>query len=270
MINRNLFTREWKSNAAALLIWTLIITLLITLTMSVYRVFLENNTKILAMISILPKGALQFKGISSVDALFSVLGFYSANNVIYMLVLGSIYSIVLSSGILLREEYNKTAEFLLSWPLDRGEVFISKATVVFLNVFLLNLITSLAGLISMTIVKKEAFSIDAFLILTLYTFLLNLFFATVGLLMSSMVKKPRPITTLSIGLVLILYFIFTFSKITESVSKIGYLTPFRYVNLDTLNPSYRLEPWNLLYFISLSLLMTAIAYRLYRRKDIYV
>jgi ABC-type transport system involved in multi-copper enzyme maturation permease subunit len=37
-----------------------------------------------------------------------------------MLVLGSIYSIVLSSGILLKEEYNKTAEFLLAWPLSRS------------------------------------------------------------------------------------------------------------------------------------------------------
>jgi ABC-2 type transport system permease protein len=270
MINRNLFKREWKSNATALLIWTLIITLLITLTMSVYRVFLDNNTKVLAMMSILPKGALQFKGISSVDALFSVLGFYSANNVIYMLVLGSIYSIVLSSGIILKEEYNKTAEFLLSWPLDRSEVFMSKLAVVLLNVLLLNLITSIAGLVSMTIVKKEPFSIDAFLILTLYTFLLNLLFAAVGLLMSSMVRKPKPITTLSIGLVLILYFVYTFSKITENVSKIGYLTPFRYVSLDTLNPSYRIEFWNLFYFISLSLLLTFIAFRLYRKKDIYV
>ena len=45
------------------------------------------------MMSILPEGTLQFKGISDIDDLFSVLGFYSANNVIYMLVLGSIYAI---------------------------------------------------------------------------------------------------------------------------------------------------------------------------------
>jgi len=104
MMNRNLFLRELRSNALSLLIWTSVITALTALTMSFYGVFLENNEKILAMISIIPEGTLQFKGISDVNDLFSVLGFYSANNVIYMLVLGSIYSIVLSSGILLREE----------------------------------------------------------------------------------------------------------------------------------------------------------------------
>ena len=133
-MNKNLFSRELKGNAFSLLMWTMVITVLISLTMSVYGTFLENNSKILAMMSILPEGALQFKGISNIDDLFSVLGFYTANNVIYMLVLGSIYAIVLSSNILLKEEYNKTAEYLLSWPLTRSEIFFSKAAVVFLNV----------------------------------------------------------------------------------------------------------------------------------------
>ncbi len=269
-MNSNLFSRELRRNMLTLLIWTAVITALTTLTMSFYGVFLENNQKILAMISILPEGTLQFKGISDVNDLFSVLGFYSANNVIYMLVLGSIYSIVLSSGILLREEYNKTAEFLLAWPLTRGEIFLSKAAVVFLNVIFINIVTATAGYITLEIVKREPFSTDAFLVMSVYTLLLNLFFASLGLFMSTLVKRARPITTLSIGLVLILYFIFTISNITESLSAIGYVSPYKFVNLDTLDPDYRIEFISLLYFIVLSLLMTFISFRLYRRKDIYL
>ena len=269
-MNKNLFLREFKSNAFSLLIWTIVITILITLTMSVYGTFLENNSKILAMMSILPKGALQFKGISDIDDLFSVLGFYSANNVIYMLVLGSIYAIVLSSNILLKEEYKKTAEYLLTWPLTRSEVFASKTAVVFLNVALLNLVTAAAGFISITIVRTEPFSVSAFLILSFYTLLLNLFFSAVGLFMSTLVKRSRPITTVSIGLVLILYFLYTLSKITEDLSMVGYISPFKYVNLDTVNPEYGLEFRNLLYFISLTLILTLLSYRIYKRKDIYL
>ena len=179
-MNSNLFMRELRSNAVSLFIWTSVITALTALTMSFYGVFLENNQKILAMISIIPEGTLQFKGISDVDDLFSVLGFYSANNVIYMLVLGSIYSIVLSSGILLKEEYNKTAEFLLAWPLTRGEVFYSKAAVVFLNVAVINIVTAIAGYITLETVKREPFSTDAFIVMSVYTLLLNLFFRIAG------------------------------------------------------------------------------------------
>lgn len=269
-MNLNLFLKEMKRNGVSLMVWSAVITLLISVTMSFYSTFLGNQSKILAMMSIIPKGALQFKGISNIEDLMSVLGFYSANNVIYMMLLGSIYAIVLSSGILLKEEYGKTAEFLLSWPLTRREIFISKIAVVAVNIMLLNLVTALAGLVSMEIVKKVPFSEHAFLLLSVYTLLLNYLFCAIGILLSTLVKRPKPVTTFSIGLVLIFYFVYTLSKITEGASLIGYLSPFKYADVNAINPSYHLDPMNLLYFGGFTLLLSGLAYRFYTRKDIYI
>jgi ABC-2 type transport system permease protein len=268
-MNRNLFLKEMRKNALSLIAWMIAITLLISLTMAVYRTFVENQSKILGMMSLVPKGALQFKGISNFNDLISVLGFYSVNNIIYMMVLGSIFSIVLASNILLKEEYNKTAEYLLTRPLTRSEIFFSKLAVILLCVFLLNLVTALAGFICMELVKTGPFSIRAFLILSLNTLLLNLLFGAIGLFLSTLVKRPKPITTFSIGLVLFFYFIYTLSKITESAAKIGYLSPFKFVNMDAINPEYKLDFWQFLYFIGISLLLIGLSYRLYNRKDIY-
>jgi ABC-2 type transport system permease protein len=237
--------------------------------MSVYRTFIENQSKVMGMISLVPKGVLQFKGISNFNDLLSVLGFYAANNVIYMMVLGSIYAIVLSSNILLKEEYNKTAEFLLTKPLTRSEVFFSKLAVLFVNILLLNLVTTLAGFICLELFKNGDLSIKAFLILSLYTLLLNILFGSTGLFLSTVIKRPKPITTFCIGLVLILYFIYTLSKITENIAKLGYLSPFKYVNLDVINPAYRLDFVNLFYFIGISLVLLILSYRFYSRRDIY-
>jgi len=268
-MNRNLFLKEIKRNASSLMIWMIVITFLIVLTMSVYRTFMDNQSKIVGMLSLIPKGALQFKGISNFNDLLSVLGFYSVNNIIYMMVLGSIFAIVLSSNILLKEEYNKTAEYLLTRPVNRSEIFFSKLAVLLLNVFLLNLVTSLAGFICIELVKRGHFSIGSFLILSTYTLLLNILFAAIGLFISTLIKRAKPVTTFSIGLVLILYFIYTLSKITESASKIGYISPFRFANVDAINPYYSLEFWHLAYFIGISLLLTGLSCRLYIRKDIY-
>src|ERR1035437_7426828 len=141
-MNTNLFLKEMRRNAFSLMIWMIVISLLIVLTMSVYRTFMENQSKVTGMLSLIPKGALQFKGISNFDDLLSVLGFYAANNVIYMMLLGSIFSIVLSSNILLKEEYDKTAEYLLTRPITRSEIFFSKLSVLFTYVFLLNMVTA--------------------------------------------------------------------------------------------------------------------------------
>jgi ABC-2 type transport system permease protein len=270
MMNKFLFIREFRSNAVSLLVWTAVITFLTTATMSLYSIFLENNVKILAMISILPEGSLQFKGISDVNDLFSVLGFYSANNVIYMLVLGSIYSMVLASNILLKEEYGRTAEFLLSWPVTRNEVFLSKLSVVYLNILIINVITAIAGYISLETCKKEPYNVDAFFILSLYTLLLHLFFASLGIFLSVRVRKPRPITTMSVALVLVLYFVYTISNITPDLSWIGYISPYKFIDLDVVSQGYNIKAAGIVYFTGSVLLLTGIARRLYVRKDIYL
>jgi ABC-2 type transport system permease protein len=268
-MNSNLFLKEIRRNAWSLLIWMIVITLFISVTMGIYPVFLQNQSKVMGMLSLIPKEALQFKGISNFSDLLSPLGFYSVNNIIYMMVLGSIYAIVLSSSILLKEEYNKTAEYLLTRPLTRSEIFFSKLTVVFIYVFLLNLVTSLAGFITLELVSTAQFSARAFIILSLYTLLLNYLFAAIGLFLSVLVRRAKPITTLCIALVLVLYFIFTISKITESAAKIGFLSPFKFASTDATNPEYTIDFWHLAYFIGISLLLTGISYGLYKKKDIY-
>jgi len=151
----------------------------------------------------------------------------------------------------------------------RSEVFLSKLAVVSVNIILLNLVTTLAGFICIEIFKTGSFSIIAFLILSLYTLLLNMLFGSIGLFLSVIVKRPKPITTFCIAIVLIMYFIYTLSKITDSASKMGYLSPFKYVRTDVLDPSYNVSPGNLLYFIGITLLLLIISFRRYLKKDIY-
>ena len=268
-MNRNLFFMEVRRNLFSLTIWCIVISILISGTLMVYPTFIDNQSKIMGMMELVPEGALQFKGISDFDDLLSVLGFYSVNNIIYMMVLGSIFAIVLSSNILLKEEYNKTAEYLLTRPLTRSEIFISKLAVLLLFILLLNLVTAATGYISMALVQKDDFSTRAFLILSSYTLLLNILFGAIGLFMSTLVKRPKPITTFSIGLVLIFYFIFTISKITDNVSKIGYISPFKYVNVNATDPAYKLDIWHIIYFTGISLLLIRLSCLFYKRKDIY-
>ena len=56
-MNNNLFTREMRRNALSLIVWTIILTLLIAVTMSVYPTFLGNQSKIMGMLSLIPEGS---------------------------------------------------------------------------------------------------------------------------------------------------------------------------------------------------------------------
>lgn len=269
-MNINLFKKELERNLKSLLAWSLIISFLISLTMSVYPVFIQNQSKIFGLLNIVPKGALEFKGISNINDLLSVIGFYSANNIIYMMVLGSIFSIVLTSGILLKEEYQKTAEYLYSRPMDRREIFTSKLAAAVVNIAALNIITALAGYIWIAVLDKSETDIKPFMVLSAYTLMLTLLFGSAGLMFSMLVRRARPVTTGSIGIVLIMYFIFTVSKITKDISALGWISPYRFADTDVFRADYALNGYFVLYFLGLTMLFTSVSYRLFIKRDIYV
>lgn len=268
-MNKNLFLKEAKRNITALILWAVVICFLIILTMSFYRTFIENQSQVIGMMNLIPKGVLEMRGFANINELLTVLGYYTANNTINMMLLGSIYAIVLSSNILLKEEYNKTAEYLLSRPVTRSDVFLTKLSIIIMNIILLNFITDLAGYISLECFKIGEYNFHSYLILVFYTFLLNLLFGSIGLFISVLVKRSKPLTTLSIAIVLICYFIFSISKITPSGDKFGYICPFKFVNTNIAETAYGINFWHILYFAGISLILIVMSHFRYQRKDIY-
>jgi len=73
-----------------------------------------------------------------------------------------------------------------------------------------------------------------------------------------------------VALVMVLYFIFTISNITPDLSWAGYVSPYKFIDLDVVNPAYRIDLLNILYFTGFSFLLIFSSLRIYLRKDIYL
>ena len=267
-MNRILFKMEFRRNLRSLVIWSLVIGMLIFFTMSFFRTVLQYQQQISGMIQLIPLAAMKVRGFGNIDDIFSVMGFYAANNIVYMMLLGSIYAIVLSSNLFLKEEYNKTAEFLMSKPVTRNEIFFSKTMLVFLNILILNLFTSAVSLVSIKSFGKSDIVASPFFILSLYTLFLNLLFASVGVLLAVMTRRARPLSFLCIGIVLVFYFLYSISRIPGIDGRFGYISPFKWVNIEVLSPGYGLEWTRAVGFLAAILFFTTFAGILYKRKDI--
>ena len=267
-MNGNLFYMEFRRNARSLVIWSLVIGLLIFFTMSFFRTVLQYQQQIAGVIQLIPLAAMKMRGFSNISDLFSVLGFYAANNIVYMMLLGSIYAIVLSSNIILKEEYGKTAEFLMSRPITRNEIFYSKFTLAFLNILILNLFTATVSLVAIETFRKSDFNITPFLILAMYTLMLNLLFGSLGFLVAVLIKRARPVTFFCVGIVLIFYFLYSISRIPGINGDFGYLSPFKWVNVEVLSPFYTLELIRVAGFLVITAFLIVVSGFIYRRKDI--
>ena len=257
-----------KRNLRSLLLWSVIISFLIFLTMSFFHSVLQYQQQIMGMVKLVPVAAMKARGFGNISDIFSGLGFYAANNIVYMELLGSIFSMVLGANILMKEEYGKTAEYLMSRPVSRTEIFSTKFFLAFMNIFLLNLVTSLIGLISLLLFKSGELHLRPYFILVFYTLLLNLFFGSLGLLVAALHKRARHVTFLCVGIVLVCYFIYTISRIQGIDGDWGYITPFKWVSIDLLVPGYGIKAWSLFLFLGTTAFMVLSAGLVYRRKDI--
>ena len=189
----------------------------------------------------------------------------------FIMLLGSFFSILLAGKILAQEEREKTAEFLLTKPVTRLEIVFSKLAAYFTYLILLNVVILFVGFMSLEIFKGNSdYSLKAFLIHWLYSFLLMLIFGAIGLFLSLVIKRGRPITNISIGIIVGGYFIDVLSRVTLSADKIGYLSPFKFVDSGVLRPDYSLAWWRVLYFVGISFVLFTLTSLVYKKKNILV
>lgn len=273
LLNKNIYTKELKRSRTSFIAWSISIAALILMGMAFYPVLMEGE--MLKQMTVLfenpfMKNMMAAFG-ASMDVLTNVLGFYTTRNAIFIMLLGSFFSILLAGKILAQEEREKTAEFLLTKPVTRLEVVGSKLAAFFTYLVFLNAIILIVGFISLELFKGDSeYRLTAFLIHSFYAFLLMVTFGAIGLFLSLMIKRARPITNISIGIVVGGYFVDVISKVAKSTDKIGYLSPFKFVDSGVLRSDYALEWWRLLYFIAVSIVLIVLTFIIYRKKDILV
>lgn len=273
MINTNLYRTELKRNRNSFIGWSISIVVLIFLGMAFYPLLMQEDMlkQITAFLeNPFMKNMMTAFG-ADIDVWTNVLGFYSTRNAMFIMLIGSFYSILLAGRILAREEQEKTAEFLLAKPVTRLEVILSKLAVYLTYLLLLNVVVFVFGFLSLEIFKGDSrYSLKAFFIHWLYAVLLMLVFGAIGLFLSLLIKRGRSITSLSIGIIVGAYFIDILSRVTPSGDKFGYLSPFKFVDQEILQPDYALVGWRVMYFLGISLVFVALSFILYRKKDILV
>ena len=189
----------------------------------------------------------------------------------FVQILGSFFSILLASKILAQEEHEKSAEFLLSKPVTRVEILVSKLAAYFTYLLILNVVIVVIGFFSLEMFKSGSeYRLSVFMVHHTYTFLLMLVFGAIGLFISLLIKRGRPITNISIGIVMGAYFFDFLSNITPAADKLGYISPFKFMGTNVMHIDYGLDWWRVLYFVGVSLVLIGAAFWIYKKKDILI
>ena len=260
---KNEFIRQYKS----LILWTAIVCGLSILMLSMYPAFKDSIGQMESMLSAFPDGFLEVFGLGEGGLNISdAYGWYGMEGYLFVTLIGGSYAALLGSTILSREEDDQTIEFLLSKPISRNQILLGKGLVVVINLILMTMVSFITLILTFLIIDEIRFT--TILLLVIGPFLLQVIFASISFVISIFVTKSRQVMSISLGLVIGLFFLDVIATLTDQFEFLKYFTPYEYVNAVDIINNHAIN-WIYL-IISLGLIILSIfsSWYFYNKKDI--
>lgn len=263
----NIILRELRANLKSLLIWIGSVGIFSAIMMYEFSAY-YNNPDMHDFLDSLPEAMLKAFSMAGAD-LTTVSGFVSMAGIYFCIALG-IYSVLLGSSIIAKEERDKTAEFFMSMPVSRVRVITMKIVSGIILSFLLNL--SLAAILFLTTIPYDRG--DDFMIFTgllmISFFLVQMFFFSMGLAVSNMMKNSRQSGKISIAVLFGMYMLSIFVSLSDKIDFLHYFTPFKYFEAAGILKDERLEFVYIAIVFAVFAVGLGITYITYPKRDLHV
>lgn len=259
--------REIKVNFKSFLIWTLILITIFFVVFLIYPSIInsENIEMMDEMMNMFPEEMLKAfnMDISSIDSAFGWLK--SEGFVLVLLVIGS-YAGIIGSNILLKEESDKTIEYLNSLPVTRKKIAISKVLCGAFYVLLMVLLVGIFNFLGLSI--TESFDIKQFILLSITPVFpaFVIFFLT--LFISTFTHKTKKMVGLSLGIVFLSYILQIISTISDKVEFLKYLSVFTLADTRNVIQEISINPIMIIISFGLSIILLIATIIHYDRKEL--
>ncbi len=262
----NIIKREFKANFKSLIIWILSLMALHYVASIEFEAYAGNQEIAVAM--------KQFESLfaalgSSVADITTPSGFISIV-AIYIYIPLSIFSGLLGSGIISKEEKNKTAEYLFTLPVNRGKVIKGKLIVALVNTIIIN-VTVLASVYFTYLrfdVSEGYFKFIANMSIGL--FLTQIIFLGIGMMLSAVLKHYKKSGSITIGLLMGTYLLsILIGMVDGKIDFLKFVTPFQYFpTSDMLIGKFNFG--FIILSISISLISIFGTFYFYKKRDLYI
>jgi len=261
----NIFLRELKANRTALIIWCACMFLLVLSGMGKYTAY-SSSGQPAAVFNDMPRSVKALLGMGPFD--LSAMSGYFAMLFLYLELAAAIHAVLLGSGMIAKEERDKTTEFLMVKPVSRNGVVSSKLLAALVNVAVLNIVTFLSSLVMVSAYnhgKDISGEVTAFI---LSLFIVQLIFLSLGAALASFMKSPKASGSCSMGLLLAAFVISKITDLTDRLNFLNLLSPFKYFSYPDIVDGKGLNLLVLALSLALIAVFTLSVYFFYPRRDL--
>lgn len=259
--------REFKINLKSFLIWTGILILLFLTIFLIYPSMINSdNIKMLdEMMKVFPKELLKAfnMDLSSIDSAF---GFLKTEGFVFILLITGVYSSILGSNILLKEENDKTIEYLNSLPIKRRNIVTNKIICGISYIILMIVIIALFNYIGLEL--SGNFDRKQYLLLSITPIFSSILFFSISLFISTFFHKTKQTIGLSLGITLGSYFLQILSEISETTEFFKYFTIYTLPDIRNVIINCSINPIMIIISLVLSVIFILGTFIRYENKEL--
>lgn len=188
----NIFLFELKAQIKTFIIWTSVLLLTYTVFFEgIYPIFYDSLEDVLKMLSGFPPEFAAAFGVNITD-MFSYSGFFSFC-FMYISIIGVIMAITLTVSAFAREKRSKCADFLLTKPIIRRDIFKAKLLSNLVLLIISNIIFTAGAVVLYLSENADGALTGKFIIAASGIFFTQLVFLSVGIFYAVFTKKVRSI-----------------------------------------------------------------------------
>lgn len=224
-----MFKREFKINFKSLVMWTAILLAIYILVFAIYPSLITDETKeaLNLMMSNMSQEILSNFNMDIVG-IETAYGWFKTEGYTMLTLIGGIYAAILGGTILLKEENDKTIEFLYSKPVSKNKIVTSKIICGVVNIFIFTAVITIVNLIAL--IGIEDFKLKEYLMISIIPILLYYMVFFIMLFISTFCKKTKKAMSIGIGIVFVSYIMQIIGSMGENVEVIKNLSLFEFVS----------------------------------------
>ena len=258
-----IFQLECKNYIKSTLIAAIVIGMMLLMVIFMFPMMQEQMSGMISMIESLGMFTQALKIDSKMIS--ELLGFYSMEMENMLGIGGAFFAGYLGIKMIVKEENNHTAEFLLTHPVSRLSVYGQKSLAVTTMIIIFNIGAVACAWLGI-VLSNQPVNLGDFIVLHLVTMCVHLLIAWACIGMSAFLRQEM--IGLGLGFVFILYILNIMINLSDQISFLKWITPFQFAYAaDVLGGAF-----NMPVFISttiISLIIWCLGGIYYYRKDIH-
>ncbi len=258
-----LYRHEIKMNLKSLIIWTLCVGGLCFGCILLYTSLEDSLQGIADAYSNL--GAMSTALGMDKMSLATLNGFYATEVAMMHGLGGAMFTAILGTGMLAKEEAGHTSEFLNTFPISRRQILIEKYAALVSNIFLFNLICTIMYVFGFVMMGEEIMGKE----MALYhiaQFVMQVEIGTICFMLSAFSKKN--LIGAGLGIAILMFAADMMCRIIPAIENVKYITPFYYSNASDIFTNGGIDGTMLAIGIGIMVVAFLVALIKYEKKDL--